>query len=151
MTRINVIPVQYLADQHLIAEYRELPRVLKQNIDLSDAPDNYCLGKGHMKWGRKHALYCLKRYKEICNEMIYRGFTVNYTYEDLKKYVNINCPKEILNDYIITDVDIVLNLKRIVEKIIKRQNFYKWTNRYFCGTTGEISEKTLRHYIENQD
>lgn len=29
MTRINVIPVSELSDQHLIAEYRELPRVLK--------------------------------------------------------------------------------------------------------------------------
>lgn len=27
MTRINVIPVQLLSDQHLGAEYRELPRV----------------------------------------------------------------------------------------------------------------------------
>ena len=32
MTRINVIPPAELSDQHLIAEYRELPRVLKQNI-----------------------------------------------------------------------------------------------------------------------
>ena len=30
MTRINLIPVKELSDQHLIAEYREIPRVIKQ-------------------------------------------------------------------------------------------------------------------------
>lgn len=32
MTRINVIDVKYLSDQWLLAEYRKLPRVIKQNI-----------------------------------------------------------------------------------------------------------------------
>ena len=45
MTCINVIPVQELSDQHLIAEYHELPRVLKQDIDTTNAPERYRLGK----------------------------------------------------------------------------------------------------------
>lgn len=45
VTRINVIPVQDLSDQHLIAEYHELPRVLKQDIDATNAPERYRLGK----------------------------------------------------------------------------------------------------------
>lgn len=32
MTRINVVPVEELSDAWLIAEYRELPRVLKGNF-----------------------------------------------------------------------------------------------------------------------
>ena len=39
MTRINVVPVKELSDQHLIAEYRELPRVIKQRINIDDAPE----------------------------------------------------------------------------------------------------------------
>ena len=31
MTRINVIPVEELSDQHLMAEYRELPRAIKSH------------------------------------------------------------------------------------------------------------------------
>lgn len=54
MTRINVIPVWELSDQHLLAEYRELPRVLKQNISTVGAKSYYHLGPGHMKWGRRH-------------------------------------------------------------------------------------------------
>ena len=34
MTRINVVPVKELSDQHLIAEYRELQRVIKQQINI---------------------------------------------------------------------------------------------------------------------
>lgn len=36
------------------------------------------------------------------------------------------------------------------------KNFYwgdkrkLWTHGYFCSTIGEVSEETLRHYIENQ-
>lgn len=29
MTRINVVPVSELVDKHLVAEYRELPRIYK--------------------------------------------------------------------------------------------------------------------------
>ena len=49
MTRINLVKVEELSDQHLIAEYRELPRCLKQKVNLKDAPDRYTLGKGHVK------------------------------------------------------------------------------------------------------
>ena len=27
---------------------------------------------------------------------------------------------------------------------------YLWTSGYFCSTVGEVSEKTLKEYIENQ-
>lgn len=50
MTRINVVPVFELSDQHLMAEYRELPRVIKQKINTTDAPRLYKLGLGHVKW-----------------------------------------------------------------------------------------------------
>ena len=50
MTRINLIDVEELSDQNLLAEYRELPRCIKQDINTDDAPDKYTLGKGHMKW-----------------------------------------------------------------------------------------------------
>lgn len=32
MTRINLIPVKELSDQHLIREYQELPRCIKKKI-----------------------------------------------------------------------------------------------------------------------
>lgn len=62
MTRINQIPVEELSDQHLIREYNEIPRFIKQDINIEDSPTIYCLGKGHVKWCRKHWLFCLDRF-----------------------------------------------------------------------------------------
>lgn len=126
MTRINVISAKELSDQWLIAEYRELPRVIKQHIDIRNAPEIYCLGKGHVKWAKLHSWWCLCRYEEICNEMIYRGFTVNYPYEDLLNLLygsNCGC------GYVVTLDDIILNRQRLIEKYKMKPNYYRWTNR----------------------
>lgn len=58
---------------------------------------------------------------------------------------------------------IVRRLKQMSQKIIWKNNeFYLrmyywgkfvgklWTNGYFCSTIGDVSEKTLRNYIEKQ-
>ena len=60
MTRINIVPTSELADQHLVAEYRELfmvgsalQRTLKsKNRDktLSSLPEKYTLSTGHVKF-----------------------------------------------------------------------------------------------------
>ncbi len=120
MTRVNVIPVSELSDQHLVAEYRELPRVLKQNIDISNAPDVYCFGKGHMKWAKKFDYFTAKRYLSILDEMEYRGLHHNYT---------AGFVSERLIDYIPTDKDIEINRERIRQRYLKRPDWYRWTKR----------------------
>ena len=129
MTRINLIDVRELSDQHLIAEYRELPRCIKQIINTLDAPTVYCLGKGHMKWAKKHPVFLLTRYKDICEEMIYRGFKVNYPHEDLVEHCKNSCKKDDFNDYVPTKEDIKISRERIIEKINQNPTWYKWTNR----------------------
>lgn len=131
MTRINLIPVQELSDQHLIAEYRELPRVCKQKINIDDASDKYLLGKGHVKWCRKHLVFVLNRYYLLCSEMRYRGFTVNYEYDELLDYLFKNPVAEefLWKDYEPTEDDITLSRNRIISKIKMKPNWYKWTNR----------------------
>ncbi|MBP5469104.1 MAG: endonuclease, partial [Candidatus Riflebacteria bacterium] len=104
MTRINTVPVEELSDPHLRAELRELPRVLKQNIDISDTPERYCLGKGHMKWARKHWVFCVNRYKELVAEMQYRGFKVSYTEPPLN-----NIDTNSYGYYVVTPDDVKLN------------------------------------------
>lgn len=132
MTRINVVPVEELSDQHLIAEYHELPRVIKQNIDISDAPDKYCLGKGHMKWARKHWRSTLLRYRDLMCEMEFRGFRAagQRTYHfDLLHYC-LSIPVTIEESwYMPKQDDIELNCARLVEKYRLKPNWYKWTNR----------------------
>ena len=127
MTRINLVSVHELADQHLIAEYHELPRCIKQDIDTSDAPEKYCLGKGHMKWAKKHSVFLIIRYWFLCKEMEHRGFKVSYPYEDLKTYYESNCKEENKYNYDPDWNDILLSRRRLLEKIAQKPSWYKWT------------------------
>ena len=129
MTRINLIPVEELSDQHLVREYNELPRCIKQDLNVSDAPRNYTLGKGHMKWGRLHIQFLLDRYFELCKEMEYRGFKVNYPHCQLYLYAQENVSIQLLNQYQPTEDDIKLSRDRIIEKISQKPTWYRWTKR----------------------
>lgn len=122
MTRINVIPVEELADQHLMAEYRELPRVFNQKVDTTNAPTCYKLGKGHVKWAKLHIKYLHDRYYKIVKEMRYRGFRTAFT--DIS-HIDVNYGK----NYIPTIYDILINRERISEKYKMKPSWYKWTKR----------------------
>lgn len=124
MTRINVVPVEELSDQWLLAEYRELPRVIKGEFNISDAPDRYCLGKGHVKWAKKHSYWIISRYFELCDELEYRGFAVNNKPVELLKLWNGK------GDWYYADIDsLYINVKRLIEKYKLKPNYYKWTKR----------------------
>lgn len=129
MTRINVIPVYELADQHLLAEYRELPRVIKQKIDIKDASPRYHLGRGHMKWARKHWKFILNRYYELFTEMLYRGYCPKYAPAELETYVPDLNEEWPYADYIIDKNDINLNRERIITKYNAHPDHYTWTRR----------------------
>ena len=124
MTRINIVPVQELSDQWLVAEYRELPRCLKGKISIKDAPNHYTFGKGHMKWARKYALYTSNRMKELVEEMKYRGFKTNYS-ADLSMYIS----EDMKNDYKPDLTDLAISKSRLIEKYNKKPLFYRWTKR----------------------
>lgn len=130
MTRINLVDVKELSDQHLIAEYRELPRCIKQNINISDAPRKYCPNKGHMKWAKLHSRWLMRRYLDITWEMQYRGIKTNYPFYKLYEiYETQYYTKECDNWYNPTNSDIQLSRNRIIEKFNLKPNWYKWTKR----------------------
>lgn len=128
MTRINLIPPSELSDQHLLTEYRELPRCIKQPLNISDAPTHYCLGKGHMKWARKNWKFLLKRFEELCNEIDYRGFKRSFGSKELENHFHqhYDLPEV---DYNPSKEDVELSRKRINEKVAQKPFWYKWTLR----------------------
>lgn len=85
--RINIIPVEELADQHLRAEYNEIKfsadyyrrsKGTKLGIDKNRISPVYTLSKGHgYMWYDKFG-YIINRLKELCAEMKSRGYAVNY-------------------------------------------------------------------------
>lgn len=78
MTRINVgVDPGELCDQHLLAEYRELPRLW--DFDSANAPPpHFKLGSGHVLWCAQWQGYLANRYLTIVEEMRQRGFAVRY-------------------------------------------------------------------------
>ncbi len=123
MTRINVVPAQELSDAWLLAEYRELPRVLKQPLNLTGAPTRYQLGKGHVKWARKHGVFVCKRMDQLVQEMYLRGFCPAYT-RGLYAFLT----PEML-DYTVTLQDLQLNRARLLQKYQLRPHVHVWTRR----------------------
>lgn len=78
MTRINVIPPADLTDAHLIAEYRELPRIfaLARSLTPREIVPRYTLGAGHVRFFYPRTGYLSRRQSAIIAECISRGFNV---------------------------------------------------------------------------
>jgi len=91
MTRINCIPAKELHTKHLVAEYRELPRVFRlaeaawvraakrsTEVALKGQPEEYVLGRGHVLFFYNKLGYCQRRFQELVDEMKSRGHRPNY-------------------------------------------------------------------------
>lgn len=80
MTRINVIPPAELCRQHLVAEYRELPRVFalarkaQTRTNQPVAPAEYTLGNGHVRFFYDKAQWLVRRHAALVAEMERRGY-----------------------------------------------------------------------------
>lgn len=112
MTRINVIPPQELCDQHLLAEYRELPRVLRHtNADPNNIPKFYKTGQGHVLFFVDKFTWLRKRHSEIVRELSERGFNLSNT-KPLPNTKNV-----LENDWTPPKEAIMINKNRILERM----------------------------------
>lgn len=115
--RLNCgIPVEYLTDEHLFAEQRELkmlPSLFKRIgfKSLNKSPNKFTLGKGHMLFGLYRPTYILNRYNQVFNECIKRGYKIEYEGWRWDVY------KEFKKDYIETGEEKYILIERITERI----------------------------------
>ena len=88
MTRINCVPPAELATPHLVAEYRELPRVfglVRAAIARGERPDDprnptgYRLGAGHVRFFYRRLGYLARRQGLLVREMQARGHVPRFT------------------------------------------------------------------------
>lgn len=126
MTRINVVPVEELSREHLIAEYREITR-LPNNLDKSlkrktkpfnrtEIPNEYKLGQGHVKFFYDKMYFLQKRFEQLVAEMKKRGYNPQYTDSSIFS----NCPSEYFNDYNPTLDALEINRIRIAERTVTK-------------------------------
>lgn len=128
----------FLTDQHLVAEYREIPMVwgsLKHNNFKikSEIPETFCLGKGHINFWKNKLVYLKRRWDAVVMEMQKRNFATNMTF-DIPDY----CPKEFLNDWSPTIEDSMIIRERILEKIMMKPQWYRWNGVYNPMTNGVV-------------
>lgn len=131
MTRINLTLVSELTDQHLMAEYRELPRVFgsvrkhaQNGKKVSDfkISNVFLLGTGHVTFFYNKLQFLHKRQHDLINECLKRGFKIqDTTVQDIS-----DIPIEWLNDYSPNQDALCLSQERLDEKIAQKPLWYKY-------------------------
>lgn len=120
MTRINVIPPRELSRKHLVAEYRELPRVftgVRKAVARGltpqdfDTPHEYTLGTGHVVFFYDKLYYVAMRYIDLVAEMQARGYHVSFPRPNID-----GIPASWFGKYTPTREALAINLKRLRER-----------------------------------
>lgn len=131
MTRISasIKPIE-LCDKMLMAEHREIiriPNTIKSGkavLDLSNAPRNFKLGTGHVKFFYNKLQYLHNRYSLLHRECIKRGFNVQ-NYDECFK----DLPISLYNDW---DDNKDYIRKIVTERIntnLKKMKFIKYYSK----------------------
>jgi hypothetical protein len=119
VTRINIgIPVKELHYKHLIAEHREIkriPNLAKKRKSFDDIPKTFTMGNGHVKFFYDKLGYLKDRYEQLYNECINRGYNVTYFGDSWN-----DVPKNLMNDWSPTPLEIALIRIRIAERTPKK-------------------------------
>ena len=137
MTRINLIPVGELANQHAFAEWREIKMIPKslarslntQSIEkiLKKIPKEFTLNTGHVLFFYDKGAYLRKRYEQLTEELIARGYNINrdakFDPDDIMYSPDWN------GDYKPDERALAIIRERIAEKIAMKPNFYKWPTK----------------------
>ena len=127
MTRINLIPVTELTDQHLMAEYRELPMVpaaaVRSNPSKYKPQTAYTLNKGHVLFFFNKKQFLMDRWLELISELYRRGYNIDPTnrtvhWKALDRFQQVSWSP--------TAADIQINRERIIERISQRPNWYRF-------------------------
>ena len=129
MTRINIIPVEELTDQHLIAEYREIfmigsalqKSLNSKNWDPKRIPKKFKLGEGHVMFFYDKGKYLYKRYTSIVEELTKRNFNLDKD----RQFKVTQFPTEYYNDWEPTKKDQEIIRKRIEERIQQKPEWYR--------------------------
>ena len=143
MTRINcdLDPVE-LMDQHLMAEYRELPMVYaalqrslqaKRNkvgaansvdVLVKCIPKSFTLNTGHVTFFYDKLFFLHKRYQLLIEELKRRDFRLDPN----RVYSLVAFPAQLKNDWEATERDRDIIRARIKEKIAMKPHWYR-----YCG------------------
>jgi deoxyribonuclease (pyrimidine dimer) len=125
MTRVNVVPVDELADQHLIAEYKEicrLPALVRAALTHHPViPSSYVMGTGHVKFFYDKLGFISTRHETLKREGAKRGFDLSRISISLD-----GIPQHFCGGYDPTLDALRLNRERILEKLLAKPAWYRY-------------------------
>jgi len=132
MTRINADIHPYdLSDQHLMAEYRELPMVpaaLRRSLRtkareavLRSVPERFTLGKGHVTFWYNKLKFLDLRYKRLQKELIARNFNIDPSRTSGCEGFS----DEFYGDYSMSSRDLKIINERLSSRIDMKPGWYK--------------------------
>lgn len=138
MTRINVIDPTQLTDQHLMAEYRELPMVLaslrrslRAKNGLPRIGPTYTLNAGHVKFFYDKGSFLKRRYYSLVIELLDRGYNLDPNRPaDFSVYGENNLNGE----WTPSTVDLEINSQRIRERILMKPAWYRYRRKPIVNT-----------------
>lgn len=133
MTRINLIPVEELTDQHLMAEYRELPMIAKalektlrskSGYQETKVSSTYILGTGHIYFFYNKRDYLVDRYIKLVKELNCRKFNIDPNARNVFWEVFDNITQVHWKP---STEEIEINRSRINERISLKPDWYRKT------------------------
>ena len=135
MTRINLVPAEDLADQHLFAEWREIkmvPAALRRSMKtrtidsiLAGIPKEYTLNKGHVTFFFDKMRFLYDRYCELTEELDHREYKL--TYHDTHFIFDRDIPYVFrTRTWEPNDDDKIINIDRILLRISEKPDWYKY-------------------------
>lgn len=134
MTRINIIDPTLLADQHLVAEYREtamVPAALKRTLVSSKGyrvkaiPQKFTLNAGHVTFFYNKLQYLSDRYESLVAEMMRRRLR-----PDLTRVLNFDgIPDECFGDWIPSKAEQQIVVERISTRLRQRDGWYRYQGK----------------------
>jgi deoxyribonuclease (pyrimidine dimer) len=134
MTRVNLVYVQDLADQHLFAEWREIkmvPAALRRSLKtrqaadiLRDIPRVYTLNEGHVTFFFDKMRFLAERYQLLTDELLARNYHISE--HDANEIFFEDIPAVFSQrDWQATPPEIEVNVARIVLRLKEKPNWYK--------------------------
>lgn len=157
--RVNVIHPKYLADQHLVAEYREIkmgPKALskslysKNGVDKNRISKEYTLNTGHTYFFYDKNKFLERRLKSVIEEMQFRGFQTNNInlIDETYSYHPSTFNEEWWNDWEVTDEAVTINMERIESRLAMKEGWYKFWKRPILRMQDLISTRSLNSFYE---
>lgn len=135
MTRINLVDPTELADQHLMAEYREIRLLcanLQRTLDCksgfveSKVPKQFTLNKGHCYFFYNKGKYIHERYRALREELQKREYDADLPFP-------IEWPKHLYNDWTPSERDKDIVRERIALRISQKPGWYRYYGEPYEG------------------